>query len=113
LIIELFAVLVGVALAAIFLGYYTRELSYAMIGLAFLFLIGILTLTTGVQFPVGQSVSASSDGTSATMTTTYDNLDSGTAHYFGYFLCIAGVAGVSLLFWNWKVASGAETDDFS
>jgi len=112
MILELFAVLIGVALLAVFLGYYTGELAYAMVGLAFLFLIGILVLAQGISYSVGSNINANIDGTEMSAVTVYGSMDSGTSHFFGYFLCVAGVAGLALLFVNYRRAHSKSEDDY-
>lgn len=109
MILDLFIVLLALAVVALVLGYFTGDSVYAFIGLAFLFILGTYLFTNNVEYETGSIVSTNYtyNGTqvlSQSTTVTYVNTSfSGTnARWFGVLLSVLGGLGMSLAFWNYR-----------
>lgn len=100
MILELFVVLLLVALVAIGLGYFTGDPHYAYVGLFFLFVLGIVLFSNNVEYTSGMNVTT----VGATTTVTYINTSftGDYARWFGIFLSVASGMGMGLLMINFK-----------
>lgn len=110
MILELFITLLGISCVGLFLGYYTNDPHYALVGLFFLFLLGTILFTNNVEYESGSVVNTTYTYTGGTVDTTsttitYQNTPfSGTnARLFGVFLAIAGGAGVALVLFHFRI----------
>lgn len=97
MILELFIVLLILALVFIGLGLYSEDLrSFGIIGCLFLFLLGVfIILPNNLEIKSGSIVNTT--GGVSDITYQYVVYNDVTTHYVGYFLSIVGVLGIILL----------------
>lgn len=98
MLFALFAVFIAISLTLAFLGYYSGESAYSIIGWTFAFFLGMTILLPGnLQYKT--SITETYSYTNATLTTTiktdnYTNLDATSSKFFGLWLTMASVAGI-------------------
>ena len=98
MILELFIVLIAVALVFIGLGLWKEEMRvFGIIGCLFLFLLGVyVVMPNSLEVRSGSNITDMGGGltTTAYVYTPYNDV---TTHYVGYFLSIVGVLGILLV----------------
>jgi hypothetical protein len=86
MIIDIFIVLLVITIAFIMAGYYFEISPMVVVGLAFLFMLGVVIMSTGVEYKTGEMMNESSMTTEITYQyTTY------TSTTFGIFICVIAV----------------------
>lgn len=105
MILDLFIVLVLLGFALLFLGHFTADKVYALVGLTFLFLLGVVLLSQSLQVQTGVLVTP--NGSSMILTNQYAVFADGTSHWFGWLMSVLSFAGVIIilfgLFGEWKL----------
>lgn len=98
MILELFIVLIVVALIFIGLGLYSDELRvFGIIGCLFLFLLGILVIVpNSLEVRSGSNMTDAGGGVTV-IDYSYVPYNDSTTHYVGYFLSIVGFLGIFLV----------------
>jgi hypothetical protein len=109
-ILELFITLLGISCVGLFLGYYTNDPHYAIVGLFFLFVLGGVLLTNNVEFESGSVITTNYTYVGGTVNAsstviTYQNspFAGANARIFGLFLSLAAGAGIALVLFNFRV----------
>ena len=99
MILDLFGVLIVIALFFVWFGYYTREGVFTLVGLTFLFLLGVHLMTTGLTYSVGaiENATVSGNSTITTITTQYDSFSGDSSHWYGFLLATIGAAGFGFI----------------
>ena len=94
MILELFIVLIAIALVFICLGLWSDELRIlGIVGCIFIFLLGVYTvLPNNLEIRSGSNITSSNGVT--VVDYKYVMYNDYTTHYVGYFLCIAGIFGI-------------------
>ena len=101
MILELFGVLAAIALFAVWFGYYTREGVFTLVGLTFLFLLGMNLMVTGISYEAGASYS--DNGTAVNVAYTYTEFNGDASHWYGFLLAAFGASGFALV---WFIDKG-------
>jgi hypothetical protein len=98
MILELFIVLIVIALVFIGLGLYSEELRvFGIIGCLFLFLLGVfIILPNSLDIRSGSNITDLGSG-STSVVYSYVPYNDSTTHYVGYFLSIVGFLGIFLI----------------
>ena len=98
MILELFIVLIVIALVFIGLGVYSSEMRvFGIVGCLFIFLLGIFViLPNSLEVRSGSNITELNATTSQT-TYNYVVYNDYTTHYVGYFLSIVGMLGIFLI----------------
>jgi peptidoglycan/LPS O-acetylase OafA/YrhL len=98
MILELFVVLLIIALAFIGLGLWSDDLrAFGIIGCLFLFLLGVfIILPNNLEVRSGSNVTDVGGGVT-TVDYNYVVYNDVTTHYVGYFLAIIGFLGILLV----------------
>ncbi len=94
MILELFVVLVALALVFIALGLYSDELKVlGIVGCLFIFLLGVyIILPNNLEIRSGSNVTY--NGLTTSIDYKYVVYNDDTTHYVGYFLSIVGLFGI-------------------
>lgn len=100
MILELFLVLLIVAVVALSLGYFTGDPHYAYIGLFFIFILGVILFTGNVEYETGLNITTVGGVTYVNYM--YDDFTGDYARWFGVFLAVSAGAGMALLMLNFK-----------
>lgn len=98
MILELFIVLIVIALVFIGLGLYSEDMRvFGIIGCLFLFLLGVFViLPNSLEVRSGSNITDL--GTGVTLVDyNYVSYNDQTTHYVGYFLSIVGFLGIFLI----------------
>lgn len=108
MILELFIVLIAIALVFIALGLYSNELRmFGVIGCLFLFLLGVfIILPTSLEIRSGSNITDLGAGVTQ-VDYSYVAYNDQTTHYVGYFLSIVGALGIFLI----PIVNKNEDDD--
>lgn len=98
MILELFFVLIVIALVLIGMGLYSEDMRmFGIIGCLFLFLLGVyVILPNNLEVKNGFNLVDYGNGTTET-TYIYQAYNDSTTHYIGYFLSIIGIFGMFLI----------------
>lgn len=97
MILELFIVLIVIALVFIGLGLYSDEMRvFGIIGCLFLFLLGIFIIIPN-QLYIRSGSTITSVNSSTIASYNYIPYNDQTTHYVGYFLSIVGMLGILLI----------------
>ena len=98
MILELYIVLAVLSFAAIIVGHYTQVPHYALVGFAFLFILGTVMLSGTVTFNAGYNYTTGSDGNVAAATPINEPFTGTWAHTIGIFLAVASaIAGILII----------------
>lgn len=101
MILELFALLVGISLLLVGFGYWLHVPLFGVIGFTLLFILSVfIILPNSLEIESGVVMNVS--GNSTTATYVYTNYNDTTTHYFGYFLAILS----AVMFWLVMVSPG-------
>lgn len=111
----LLGLFLALSLTLIFLGYYSKERSYSLVGFAFIFILGFWgVLLTGIQYQSGQTevynyICQSCTGTTfpspagnesqiSSIVTTYDftTLNDNIIRFIGIWLTVIGGVGIAI-----------------
>lgn len=101
MILTMFAALIALAIVAFFLGYFTGDGHYVLVGLTFLFLIGVLMFSGSVEYETGVTVTAV-NGTITSVDYDFTPANDSTTRMTGVFLAAGSIAGFALVFFNFK-----------
>lgn len=105
MLFTLFIVFLVAGLLLIFLGYYSKESAYSLIGWGFLFFLATNVLLSGnLEYYTGATINstyaynANNTITSSSIITTnnYDNLTGANARFFGLWLLMSSIAGIAI-----------------
>ena len=97
MILELFVVLIVVALVLIALGLYVKIAAFSVIGCVFLFLLGVyIILPNDLELRTGSNVIDNGAG-GYNVSYVYSSYNDSTTHNVGYLLAIIGFLGVFLV----------------
>lgn len=98
MILELFIVLITVAIILIALGYYMDMSELSVVGFVFLFILSsFVLLPRNLELKTGEQVitnSTISNITTSQISYTYEKYNDNTTHYIGYFLSIISALGM-------------------
>ena len=98
--LSLLSLLLTIAISLIFLGYYSKERAYSLVGFSFLFILGFWSIMAGgIDYNTGATISYSYDNstlTSTTITETTQNINDNIIRFFGVWMSVLGVIGVSI-----------------
>lgn len=99
MILELFGVLAAIALFTVWFGYYTNEGVYTLVGLTFLFLLGMHLMVTGLSYETGYTESSVVTGntTNNTVANTYGSFEGEASHWYGFLLAALGAGGFAFV----------------
>lgn len=113
MILELFVVLAALAFGCVWLGHFTNDRVYAVVGLTFLFLLGVVILTNNLEYKTGEThlynytpgycygnCTVQATLLSSSDTYTYDVLNGTSAHLFGLLLSLLSFGGVIIIFFG-------------
>lgn len=117
MILAVYMTLLVLTACFIFFGRNYEAPEFEIIGLTFLFLLGVTLMLGGVSYPSGEVRSivdvsvynGSVVGVNTETNTTFSNysgeiiLGIQLHHFFGLFISIASAVGFILLFLNWKI----------
>jgi hypothetical protein len=106
MIIELFAILVGIGLVMVIVGFSTDTMVYSTVGFLFLFLISFTLIGSSLQYQSGSNVTDS--GTTMSIVNIYSNYGENTRTY-GIYMAIASGLGMTLTFIQGVKKKGAAT----
>jgi hypothetical protein len=95
LIIELFAILVGIGLVMVIVGFSTDTMVYCTVGFLFLFLISFTLINSTLQYQSGSNVTDS--GTTMSIVNIYSTYGDNTRTY-GIYMAIGSGLGMILTF---------------
>lgn len=103
MIITVFLTIFLVAALFIFLGNWDLENNFylAVVGYAFLFILGLGLITSGIDYKSGYNMNTS--GSSTTVTAVYTSYTNQT---IGVFIAIASFAAFALSIWQAKFGGG-------
>jgi hypothetical protein len=98
MILELFIVLIVIALVFIGLGLYSEDMRvFGIIGCLFLFLLGVFViLPNSLEVRSGSNITDLGSGLTV-VDYEYVSYNDATTHYVGYFLSIIGFLGIILM----------------
>ena len=101
MILDLFIVLIIIALALVWLGVYIKIELFGIVGFLFLFLLAAWVILpnnlTGGALQYETGITAVTSGATTVITYNYSNYADQTTHYVGYFLAISSLAGIFLV----------------
>lgn len=95
MILDLFIVLVAISFGCLFLGHFTADKVYALVGLALLFLLGIVLITQSLQVQTG--VVIAQNGTSLSVVNQYAFFADTNAHWFGWLMSSLSMGGFIII----------------
>lgn len=95
MILDLFIVLVAISFGCLFLGHFTADKVYALVGLALLFLLGIVLITQSLQLQTGVIISQS--GTNLSVVNQYAFFADNNAHWFGWLMSSLSLGGFIII----------------
>lgn len=102
MILDLFIVLILIAIILIWLGTYIKIELFSVIGFFFLFLLAAWIILpnniTGGALQYETGITANTTGDITTITYNYTDYNDQTTHYVGYFLAVSSLFGVFLVF---------------
>lgn len=108
MILELFIVLIAVAIILIALGYYMDMSELSVVGFVFLFILSsFVLLPKQLEYKTG--LLYNSTGTIQEVTYKYAYYDDDTTHYIGYFLTIISALGMIFVIINMTVNNRGRT----
>lgn len=96
MIIEIFVVLLILTFILIAFGSYLDNSALTIIGLSFLFLLGVVILSEGIDYVSGNLINE----TGATTTTVVKQYSSYTSNNFGIFTCVVAIIWFIILMVN-------------
>lgn len=97
MILELFIFLFILTFVIIGFGYYLNNVILKVVGITFLFLVGV-QLEMGIEYKIGDTITE----ISLTETSIVSNYSTFNSHSFGYFLIVLSVFWGVLIWTNYK-----------
>ena len=98
--LALLGLLLSIAISLIFLGYYSKERAYSLVGFSFLFIIGFWALMpAGIEYSTGATITYNYDNTTLTSTTITDTnttINDNLIRFFGVWIAALGAIGVAI-----------------
>lgn len=108
MILTLFVLFLVISLALIIIGLFNyKETGQALIGFFFLFLLGLTLLNGNLEYKTGDQINKTYSYLDDNATINiiqenradiYSNLNPSSGHTWGFWLCLAGVAGMVFSF---------------
>jgi hypothetical protein len=107
--ITIFVILMALSVVVVLMGYFTGDEPYLPVGLFFLFLLGLATLTAQVEYESGTAVTTNYTYSGSTVTQTdsditytYTAWNDTASHWVGWSLCVLSFAGIGLSLFHLK-----------
>ena len=108
MILEIFALLIGISLVLIYLGYYVNNPLLEVMGFTFIFLLGFVVSSYNLEYQTGVVNSgASYNFTYSTFNDSGGVIVQGVslARFLGIFITIVGALGISITLWSKRLGS--------
>lgn len=101
MLLSLLVVLLGIATALVFLGYYSKERAYSLVGFSFFFILGFWSIMAGgIDYASGElhnyTYTANDTINTIEITDQYTNVTDNTTRFFGVWLALFGALGAAI-----------------